>query len=92
MSYKDQGNEEYKKGNWLKAAALYTKGIKEDPENAILYRYASPMPSHVLCLCRRFPTLLMTPEAFPSTCSNRSAALLQLRKSGKALEDAGTSA
>ena len=30
----------------------------------------------------------VTPEAFPSTCSNRSAALLQLRKSGKALEDA----
>ena len=38
MSYKDQGNGEYKKGNWLKAAALYTKGIKEDPENAVLYR------------------------------------------------------
>ena len=31
---------------------------------------------------------VVTPEAFPSTCSNRSAALLQLRKSGKALEDA----
>lgn len=38
MSFKDQGNEEYKKGNWLKAAALYTKGIKEDPDNAVLYR------------------------------------------------------
>ena len=39
MSFKDLGNEEYKKGNWLKAAALYTKGIKEDPENAVLFRY-----------------------------------------------------
>ncbi|CAL8468533.1 g8073 [Coccomyxa elongata] len=57
VSYKDQGNAEYKKGNWLKAAGLYTKGIKEDPESAILY-------------------------------SNRSAALLQLKKAAKALEDA----
>ena len=39
MSFKDLGNEEYKKGNWLKAAAMYTKGIKEEPENAVLYRY-----------------------------------------------------
>jgi hypothetical protein len=23
--YKDEGNDEYKRGNWLKAAALYTK-------------------------------------------------------------------
>ena len=42
MSFKDQGNEEYKRGNWLKAAAMYTKGIKEDPENAVLYRWDSP--------------------------------------------------
>lgn len=34
---KDQGNEEFKKGNWMKAAVLYTKAIKEDPENAVLY-------------------------------------------------------
>ena len=48
MSYKDQGNAEYKKGNWLKAAALYTKGIKEDPENAVLYR-CHVQPSGELC-------------------------------------------
>ena len=42
MSYKDQGNVEYKKGNWLKAAALYTKGIKEDPENAVLSQVHKP--------------------------------------------------
>ena len=88
MSYKDQGNVEYKKGNWLKAAALYTKGIKEDPDNAVLYRCTTPVSSHVQYLSWITPALLMTPEAFPSTCSNRSAALLQLRKSGKALEDA----
>ena len=25
-------------GNWLKAAALYSKGLKEDPKNAVLLR------------------------------------------------------
>jgi len=35
-TYKDQGNDEFKAGNWLKAAALYSKGLKEDPQNAIL--------------------------------------------------------
>lgn len=36
-SLKDQGNAEFKKGNYLKAAALYTRAIKEEPENAVLY-------------------------------------------------------
>ncbi|GLC40807.1 hypothetical protein PLESTB_000020600 [Pleodorina starrii] len=36
-SFKDQGNEEFKKENYLKAAALYTQAIKEDPQNAVLY-------------------------------------------------------
>ncbi|KAG2454526.1 hypothetical protein HYH02_000373 [Chlamydomonas schloesseri] len=36
-SFKDQGNEEFKKENFLKAAALYTQAIKADPENAVLY-------------------------------------------------------
>ncbi len=39
LSLKDQGNEEFKKGGYLKAAALYTKAIKEDPSNHVLYRY-----------------------------------------------------
>ena len=38
-SHKDQGNEFYKAEQWLKAAACYTKGIKEEPENTVLYRY-----------------------------------------------------
>lgn len=37
-SFKDQGNQEYKLGNWLKAAGLYTKAIKEDSGNGVLYR------------------------------------------------------
>jgi len=34
---KDQGNEQFKAGSYLKAAALYTQAIKLDPENAALY-------------------------------------------------------
>lgn len=40
MSLRDDGNTEFRQGNWLKAAALYTKAIKADPESAVLYRYA----------------------------------------------------
>ena len=34
---KDQGNKFFKSGNYLKAAALYTKDIKQDPSNPSLY-------------------------------------------------------
>lgn len=39
-SYQEQGNEFYKAELWLKAAACYTKGIKEEPEKVALYRYS----------------------------------------------------
>ncbi|KAJ9532757.1 hypothetical protein QJQ45_010876 [Haematococcus lacustris] len=54
---KNQGNEHFQNGDWLKAAALYTQALKLDPDNAVLY-------------------------------SNRSAALLKLKKVKKAQEDA----
>mmetsp|Transcript_24999 Transcript_24999/g.54370 ORF Transcript_24999/g.54370 Transcript_24999/m.54370 type:complete len:140 (+) Transcript_24999:211-630(+) len=54
---KEQANAEFQGQNFLKAAALYTKAIKLDPTNAVLY-------------------------------SNRSAALLKLKKVTKAMEDA----
>ncbi|KAL6008084.1 hypothetical protein ACLOJK_033590 [Asimina triloba] len=38
-SLKDQGNQVFKAGNYLKAAALYTQAIKKDPSNATLYRF-----------------------------------------------------
>lgn len=41
MSLKDQGNEFFKSGKYLKAAAIYTQAIKQDPSNATLYRYPS---------------------------------------------------
>ena len=37
-THKEQGNEEFRRENYLKAAALYTKGLKEDPGNAVLLR------------------------------------------------------
>lgn len=36
-SLKDKGNECFKEGNFLKAAALYTQAIKQDPNNSALY-------------------------------------------------------
>lgn len=38
ISLKDQGNECFKAGNYLKAAALYTQAIKQDASNPTLYR------------------------------------------------------
>ena len=35
---KDEGNVLFKNKEWLKSAAVYTKGIKADPEHAVLYR------------------------------------------------------
>ena len=37
-SLKDQGNAEFKAGSYLKAAATYTKAIKDDSSNHVLYR------------------------------------------------------
>ncbi|KAM7258434.1 hypothetical protein ACFE04_014175 [Oxalis oulophora] len=36
-SLKEKGNELFKAGNYLKAAALYTQAIKQDPQNPTLY-------------------------------------------------------
>ncbi|GMN46760.1 hypothetical protein TIFTF001_015936 [Ficus carica] len=36
-SLKEKGNEYFKAGNFLKAAALYTQAIKQDPNNFALY-------------------------------------------------------
>ena len=33
MSLREQGNAEFRKGNYLRAAALYSRGIKAEPEN-----------------------------------------------------------
>jgi len=55
---KDQGNAEFKKGSYLKAAALYSQAVKQDPNNAVLYRLvATSLSGHAKCyqflLCRK---------------------------------------
>ena len=46
-TFRDQGNDEFRKGNYLKAAALYTKAIKEDSECAALYSNRSAALAHL---------------------------------------------
>lgn len=52
---KDEANAEFAQGAWLKSAALYTKAIKLDPSNAVLYRSGPPesalAPHHAWCAC-----------------------------------------
>ena len=48
-SHQEQGNEFYKAEQWLKAAACYTKGIKEEPEKVALYRYSFNSCKALLC-------------------------------------------
>lgn len=48
VSLKDQGNDFFKSGNYLKAAALYTQAIKQDPSNPTLYRFSSFLPTRFL--------------------------------------------
>lgn len=40
--WKAEGNAEFRSKNYLKAAALYTRGLKADPTNAVLYRWGHP--------------------------------------------------
>lgn len=47
VSLKDQGNEFFKAGNYLKAAALYTQAIKQDPSNPTLYRCFDAINVHL---------------------------------------------
>lgn len=39
-SLREKGNDYFKEGNFLKAAALYTQAIKQDPNNSALYRFS----------------------------------------------------
>ena len=35
---REQGNNEFRSGDFLKAAATYTRALKADPNNVLLYR------------------------------------------------------
>lgn len=36
--FREQGNALFKEGDFLRAAAAYTKAIKQEPHNHVLYR------------------------------------------------------
>lgn len=43
LELKEQGNKLFKEGEYLHAAAAYTKAIKKDPANPVLYRWGKSM-------------------------------------------------
>lgn len=95
--FKEQGNALYKEGQYLHAAAAYSKAIKEDPANHVLYRccknplmYTDPVCELAAWQQRWFQPRPSRhpPAAMSATHSNRSAALLKLNKLAKALADA----
>ena len=43
VDLKEEGNKLFKEGDFLHAAAAYTKAIKQDPKNSVLYRWALVM-------------------------------------------------
>ncbi|XP_060180605.1 uncharacterized protein LOC132610314 [Lycium barbarum] len=57
---KDQGNEFFKAGNYLKAAALYTQAIKKDPSNATLYSNRAAAFLHLVKLSKALADAEMT--------------------------------
>ncbi|KAI5649221.1 hypothetical protein M9H77_35226 [Catharanthus roseus] len=52
VSLKDQGNEFFKSGNYLKAAALYTQAIKQDPSNPTIYSNRAAAFLHLMKLTK----------------------------------------
>ncbi|KAG9451930.1 hypothetical protein H6P81_004834 [Aristolochia fimbriata] len=60
VSLKDQGNEFFKAGNYLKAAAVYTQAIKKDPSNPTLYSNRSAAFLHLVKLNKALADAEMT--------------------------------
>ncbi len=93
-AHKARGNQLFQAGEFLKAAAAYTQAIKLDPDNAVLYRCVRGRrggpcnSSHACPLGLRCVPAQACAPAHNCACSNRSAALLKLKKVSKALEDA----
>ncbi|VFQ65284.1 unnamed protein product [Cuscuta campestris] len=59
-SLKDKGNEFFKAGNYLKAAALYTQAIKQDPSNHTLYSNRAAAFLHLVKLNKALADAEMT--------------------------------
>ncbi|KAJ3674739.1 hypothetical protein LUZ60_005355 [Juncus effusus] len=59
-SLKDQGNELFKAGNYLKAAAVYTQAIKLEPKNHTLYSNRAAAFLHLVKLNKALADAEMT--------------------------------
>ncbi|CAH9068653.1 unnamed protein product [Cuscuta epithymum] len=59
-SLKDKGNEFFKTGNYLKAAALYTQAMKQDPSNPTLYSNRAAAFLHLVKLNKALSDAEMT--------------------------------
>ncbi|KAL9255322.1 Stress-induced-phosphoprotein 1-like protein [Drosera capensis] len=65
VSLKDKGNEFFKAGNYLKAAALYTQTIKQDPNNPTLYSNRAAAFLHLVKLNKALADADMTISLSP---------------------------
>jgi tetratricopeptide (TPR) repeat protein len=48
LDLKEQGNALYRDGDYLKAAAAYSKAIKQDPNHHVLFRCASHLSDSLI--------------------------------------------
>lgn len=70
LDLKEQGNALYREGDYLKAAAAYSKAIKADPNNHVLYRSACKQAwSQTLQLKNMYNSILSSCEG-SSLCVN----------------------
>lgn len=60
VSLKDKGNDFFKSGNYLKAAALYTQAIKLEPDNPTLYSNRAAAFLHLVKLSKALADAEMT--------------------------------
>ncbi|KAL9248650.1 Stress-induced-phosphoprotein 1-like protein [Drosera capensis] len=65
VSLKDKGNEFFKAANYLKAAALYTQAIKQDPYNPTLYSNRAAAFLHLVKLNKALADADMTISLSP---------------------------
>lgn len=66
QTLKEQGNAEFKAGNYLRAAALYTQAIKADPSNFSLYSNRSVSFLHLSKVTKALADAEKTIELNPS--------------------------
>eukprot|EP00897_Mesotaenium_endlicherianum_P009467 jgi/Mesen1/8549/ME000484S07937 len=87
-SLKDQGNAFFKSGNYLKAAAIYTQAIKNDPQNHALYSNRSAAFLHLSKVTKALAdaeTTIKLQPSFEKGHFRKGCALEALKKYDEAL-------